>query len=391
METFVIPAYPGDDDNVVPIGVQFAQEVDATHEQSLNDADSNRSVKDPPARVLPLIVVGLAVMVAATMLFLLQGKNQQISELEGQALELAIVQANLLLTQEQLQERASELKSSQTQVQELASQLVSVRSELASAVEPELYQALKVSEASLVAQLEQLENEVGRQAETILILQADVSSLESLRQQLQTDLGVARAQAHAETVRSAQARADLDIAIQMVPDRISGALQVISGSTLGTRVYPLDVTDKLVRPYQVWNDESQTFRGTGEIGFVNNLHQANIKLLDLSTIQAVLPLPTVETANQVVLNGTVTTNREQLARLGARWGEQTEYFVHNAARAETRQLACNDVSALRAEMSRMTQLMNQLGKGYKLDVRWIDTFGVMRTSVSDQQLMANAC
>ncbi len=354
------------------------------------------AVSPPPSWNLPA-KAWVAIIVAVTLVSSIFVWNQrQEGVVQTEALneandQLVQVESDLRSTATLLEQAKAEEASAEALLTELEQELQTVQENLNQAIDPELYAALEASEARLIEEVSSVKVELAAQTTVVEQLQADFDAVELLNRELQAKVNVAQAKASVEAVNAAEASAALAAAHSLVTDRIEGAFRILSGSTLGTKVYPLpEVVYRIDRP-GLADNETQTFSGAGEIGFVNNMDQARIDMFGDTTVQAVIPLPKVENYDEVKLEGVVSTDREQLARIGGRWGEQTELFVNDVARIRTRELACQDVETLRAEMSRLIQLTAQLSNGYRLNVRWIDDQGNMRVSVTDEQLLANAC
>lgn len=358
------------------------------------DASESISQKGPPRWLIPLLVTAVVLLIA-TGLYVYTNKSIQ-SEVEAKQLQaeaLVVAETQLSEAQEQIVEMAELAESSQLTISDLESELAIVRDELVVAIDPEVVKALEASEAALIEELRTVKVQFADQTQALEQLQVDLDVARQSLYEMELEALSAQASANAEAVRANQARTALGVAHDLVPERAEGVLALMSEVTLESAVYYLGRVSYLIDRPGLADNETQYFVGTGEIGLRNSLDQVRFTQVDTSTLQVDIPLPRVEASSKVMLDGTITTDREQFARIGARWGEQTATapFVEAKAKDLTRTKACQDARLLRREMTNLVQIVSQLSKGYKTNIRWVDKNGSMRTIVTDQQLVANAC
>jgi len=311
--------------------------------------------------------------------------TQLASELE--AVQKQLKQAPSPTEVDQLREDNAKLESQlQTTLDEIDIQVGVVEQLTEEKVEAELRAETEFNRAELAT------DEVLRQVEVVEQREAQLREAEALQTETEVQLDKARVQASTEAARASQARASLATAEALVPVRAEATLKLLRGAGLSTRVYELGTVPFLLERPGPLDDETQ-FLGdaTGKVGYINSLDKASVEWLDADVLQVILPLPIIEPAREIVVQGTFWTERQQFARIGGRWGEQTEPVVYDKARAKARELACGDVGALRESLSKLREMVFQLGRGYTVNVLWLSSDGKIRSTVSDAQLMDNAC
>jgi hypothetical protein len=374
----VIPEFKTEEHNVTYLntGHQLDVETD-TQEQT------EQQIKDPPSWRWLGPVVALVLIVLSAFLGRVTVGDDGVALAESEA---AATEAT-----SRYQQAETELLAAQAEEIRLSNQLQQVQAELAEAIDPEVVALLETSEAALQEEVAAAGVQIELQSERLAELQQELETAARVNEQLQLDVETANAQVDAQAMRITDLGAALETSEQLVPSRAQAAFELLAGMSFSTKMFDIgEVRYDIVRP-GLWDDETQYFFGSGEVGYTNDLTNSRFVLADDSTIQAVIPLPRVQEVGAVQLHGQTDTEREQFARIGGRWGDQTEMFVLDEARAVAHQMACQDANALRQEMSELSQLANQLARGYKLEIHWQDTSGILRTSVTDAQLLANAC
>lgn len=312
--------------------------------------------------------------------------NTQLAN-ELEAVQKQLKQAPSPAEVDQLREDNAKLESQlQTTLDEINIQVGVVEQLTEEKVEAELRAETEFNRAELAT------DEVLRQVEVVEQREAQLREAEALQTETEAQLDKARVQASTEAARASQARASLATAEALVPVRAEATLKLLRGAGLSTRVYELGTVPYLLRRPGPLDDETQ-FLGdaTGKVGYINSLDKASVEWLDADVLQVILPLPIIEPAREIVVQGTFWTERQQFARIGGRWGEQTEPVVYDEARAKARELACGDVGALRESLSKLREMVFQLGRGYTVNVLWLSSDGKIRSTVSDAQLLDNAC
>lgn len=330
-------------------------------------------------KIAPILALGVAILVVSGLMYVRLDRNQRalIETVNSQNSELVTARSALSELQTDRVDALEALAASELELAQTKNQLVL-------AIDPETVRSLEL-------QLEKQTSLVTKQTELVSKLETELQTATSELTELDTQLNKAEAQAKSEAVRADKVQSALDGEVSLVPARAEGMLGLLGGVSLATTEYDLgEVMYNLQRP-GLLNDEKQYFLGSGEVGYQNNLDRASVRWLKDNVLQVTLMLPVVRSWEYVVLDGRTRTEREQLARIGGRWGEQTEMFVLDTARQIARDLACADVGSLRESMKQLEQMANQLGQGYTVNILWMDSAGVTTATVSDTHLLSNAC